>query len=193
MAKEMEIELALANLEAGKFSIRMVEAIKEHIETLENEVTDLQSLHASALSDLKIQQIANWRLEGEVRKLNGTIYALLKANVATEKTYQAAAFAGEKAVEYFRLARDRGTPEAIRLTNAAVHEMTPVVIKLGELLQDAVQRARPKAALLLERTIQEAAPVAIKLGEQLKGAARQISHSRENTLAQISDKRDTAA
>ena len=58
MASNMEIELALTNLEAGKFSFRMVDAIKDHLEKLEKEVTLLQGLQGELLCDLREQQIA---------------------------------------------------------------------------------------------------------------------------------------
>ena len=50
MASNMEIELALTNLEAGKFSFRMVDAIKDRLEKLENEVTLLRGLHGAAMN-----------------------------------------------------------------------------------------------------------------------------------------------
>jgi len=43
--------------------------------------------HDGVIGDLKLQQIANWRLEGELTKLNAQIYALLRANILTEKAY----------------------------------------------------------------------------------------------------------
>ena len=38
MSEKMKIDVALANLEAGKFSFRMVDAIKDHISRVENEL-----------------------------------------------------------------------------------------------------------------------------------------------------------
>jgi hypothetical protein len=85
MTDKMKIDLALANLEAGKFSFRMIDAIKDHIGSLESELAVVRGLHASARRDLKQRDLAIWRLEGEVTKLNARIYALLRANVLTER------------------------------------------------------------------------------------------------------------
>ena len=55
MPNEMKIDAALADLEAGKFSFRMVDAIKNHVQRLESELEVTRSLHASAVRELKLQ------------------------------------------------------------------------------------------------------------------------------------------
>ena len=93
MASKMDIELALANLEAGKFSFRMVDAIKEQLEKLESEVTLMREQHIELTNELRLQQIANWRLEGETTRLNDKIHSLVRANVLAEKASHTAASA----------------------------------------------------------------------------------------------------
>lgn len=86
MATEMEIQTALANLEAGKFSFRMVDAIKDRIATLESELSSVSVLHADAVKDLRQREFTISRLEAELRKANASVHALLKANALTELT-----------------------------------------------------------------------------------------------------------
>jgi hypothetical protein len=84
MPGNMKIDAALADLDAGKFSFRMVGTIKNHIDKLESELEVTRSLHANAVRELKLQEYANWRLEREVTSLNARTQALLRANILTE-------------------------------------------------------------------------------------------------------------
>jgi hypothetical protein len=88
MPGEMKVDAALADLEAGKFSFRMVDAIKSHVDKLERELEVTRCLHASAVRELKLQEYANWRLERELKSLNARIHALLQANILTEEAYR---------------------------------------------------------------------------------------------------------
>ncbi len=88
MPSEMKIDAALADLEAGKFSFRMVDAIENHVKKLESELEVTRSLHASAVRELKLQEYANWKLERELTSLNARIRALLRANILTEEAYR---------------------------------------------------------------------------------------------------------
>jgi hypothetical protein len=105
MADKLTIELALTNLEAGKFSFRMVDAIKDHIDRLENELKVVNSLHASALTDLKQRELANWRLEGELRKANAKIHTLLKTNMLTEKAFHELTPVAVRMGEYLKIVK----------------------------------------------------------------------------------------
>jgi len=134
MADEMKIEEALAQLEAGKFSFRMVDAIKIHIEKLENELAVVRSLHASAIDDLRSRDIANWRLEGEVKKLNAKIHALLRANMLTEKAFRAITAAAAKAEEFLLVLRREGAPKAKAICQTAIREAGPVAVKVVKYL-----------------------------------------------------------
>jgi hypothetical protein len=84
MPGNIKIDVALADLEAGKFSFRMVDAIKNHIGKLESELEVTHSLHANAVRELKLQEYSNWRLEREITSLNARTQALLRANMLTE-------------------------------------------------------------------------------------------------------------
>ncbi len=99
MSNEMQIDVALANLEAGRFSFRTVEAVRSHLEKLERELAVLQELHGGAIQDLKRREYAVWRLEAELTRSNARVHALLKANMLTEAAYRhGAAFAHEARV-----------------------------------------------------------------------------------------------
>lgn len=86
MSNEMQVEAALANLEAGRFSFRTVGAIKSHIEKMERELTVVQELHGDAIRELKRQEYAIWRLESELTRSNARVYALIRANALSEAT-----------------------------------------------------------------------------------------------------------
>jgi uncharacterized protein YhbP (UPF0306 family) len=109
MAAKTDIELALANLEAGKFSFRMVETIKDHISTLETDLALAKSESESAAKTLLEREFTIARLEAELRKVNAKVHALVKANALTEAAMresargavmlrEAGAVAGEQAV-----------------------------------------------------------------------------------------------
>ncbi|WP_424361493.1 hypothetical protein [Methylocystis parvus] len=84
MTVKTDIELALADLEAGKFSFRMVETIKNHVATLERDFATATSVQESAANMLRQQEYTIARLEGELRKVNARVHALVKANALTE-------------------------------------------------------------------------------------------------------------
>lgn len=109
MAAEMDIELALANLEAGRFSFRMVETIKNHISTLEADLACAKSESENAAKTFRQQEFTIARLEAELRKVNARVHALVKANALTQAAMRettrgavllrdAGAIAGEQAV-----------------------------------------------------------------------------------------------
>lgn len=112
MATKTEGERALADLAAGKFSFPMVDAIRDHMQTLETELscarTELErvnGLHESALNQLRQKDYAIGRLEGELRHLNARVYALLKANALTEAALRETKRGAAKFVEYLPVAR----------------------------------------------------------------------------------------
>lgn len=86
MPSRMEIDAALAELEAGRFSFRMVDAIKDHVGQLESELTAVNAQHDDATKRLMQQEYAINRLEGDLRKANARMHALVKANALTELT-----------------------------------------------------------------------------------------------------------
>ena len=162
MAGKMVIELALANLEAGKFSFRMVDAIKDRLETLEKEVTLLRGLHADAMSDLRQQQLASWRLEAEATRLNEKIHALLKANALTEKASHLMAKAASRTGEKLHLLQERATPTATRMLEKAIDGMAHLAIKLIKFahkapnsiakIEESLEILKKQANASLERT-----------------------------------------
>ncbi|WP_442754655.1 hypothetical protein ACNHKD_16925 [Methylocystis sp. JAN1] len=84
MAARTDIDVALAELEAGKFSFRMVETIKDHVATLEADLGRANTAYESAANTLRQQEYTISRLEAELRKANARIHTLVKANALTE-------------------------------------------------------------------------------------------------------------
>ncbi|HTO80058.1 MAG TPA: hypothetical protein VMJ31_09830 [Methylocystis sp.] len=174
MASNMEIELALTNLEAGKFSFRMVDAIKDRLEKLEKEVTLLQGLQGGLLCDLRQQQIANWRLEGEATRLNAKIQSLLKANALAEQASRATASVASRTGESLRLLQERATPAATRMLEKSIDAMAVLAVKLI-------------------RFVHKAGSPAAKMEESLEILKKQANASLEKTSSQISASGKTAA
>lgn len=163
MSDKMKIDVALANLEAGKFSFRMVDAIKDHISGVENELAVVRDLHASASRDLKQRELANWRLESELRKLNAQIYALLRANILTEKAYAGMSFAAIK--------MSANVEVAMKFAAAAL-ERVIADLKSGKLQSQCLDAAAKIYALLkaimpTQSTLEVMKPYAQKTGESL--------------------------
>jgi hypothetical protein len=170
MSTEIKIEAALAELEAGKFSFRMVDAIKTHVAQLECELDVIRGLHASAIHELNLQEYANWRLERDLKRSNAKIYALLQANMVTERAYRKMApiaielrYYVDASVKAIRAALERGvtdlksgklqsrladdTSKLYELlknhapTEETSREMQAWVIKIGEYIQVFKKRA----------------------------------------------------
>ena len=175
MASNMEIEVALTNLEAGKFSFRMVDAIKDRLEKLEKEVTLLQGLQGELLCDLRQQQIANWRLESEATRLNAKIHSLLKANALAENASRATASVASRTGESLRLLQERATPTATRMLENAIDAMAVLAVKLVRFVHKA------------------AGSPAAKMEESLEILKKQANASLEKTSSQISASGKTAA
>ncbi|GLI94508.1 hypothetical protein [Methylocystis echinoides] len=108
MSDNMKIDAALVQLEAGKFSFQMVDAIKDHVAGLEKEMAALRASQDNAITEMKRQEYAIWRLEAEARKLNATIYALLKANAMTEIVCRESAALSVKLGEYLAIGAQLG-------------------------------------------------------------------------------------
>lgn len=124
MSTKPEGERALDDLEAGKFSFEMVDAIRDHMNTLTSELQDVRAelqrvgaLHERAVNQTRQHEYTISRLEAELRKLNARLYDLLKANALTEVALREANAlikiglregkrGAAKFVEYLPVARD---------------------------------------------------------------------------------------
>jgi hypothetical protein len=189
MSDKMKIEAALANLEAGKFSFRMADAIRDHISSLENELDVVRGLHGSAICDLKRTELANWRLEGELKKLNATIYALLRANLLTENAYAAMTFVAMKMGEYFEVSKKYAAPAL---------EQVMADVKSGKLQSQCVDAAAKLYALLKEimptqSARREMTAYAHKTGEYLVVAIKRGGAQLEKASAYLATLHKTAA
>jgi len=188
MSDKMKIDVALANLESGKFSFQMIDAIKEHIGGLENELEVVRGLHDSAVRDLKLQEIANWRLEGELRKLNAQIYAVLRANLLTQKTYAGMTFVAMKMGAYF---------EASRKIAAPALEQVTADLKTGKLQSQCVDAAAklyalPREIMPAQSAYRELTPYAHKLGKYLAVSKKSVGVQLDKASAYLVNLRKTA-
>ena len=189
MSDQMKIDAALANLESAKFSLRTVDAIKDHISGLENELEIVRGLHSSAIHDLKRIEFTNWRLEGELKKLNAKIYALLKANVLAEKAYTELTVAALKTGAYFEASKKFAGPAL---------QQVMADLKSGKLQSQCVDAAAKLYALLKEimptrSTLREMTAYAHKLGEYLAVAQKYGGAQLEKASAYLATLNKTAA
>jgi hypothetical protein len=189
MSDKMKIDAALANLETGKFSFRMIDAIKEHISSLESELEAAHGMHDNAIGDLKLQKIANWRLEGELTKLNAQIYALLRANLLTENAHAGGTFVAMKMGAYFEVSKQFA---------AAAVERVMADVKSGKLQSQCVDAAAKLYASLKEimptqSTLNEVKPYARKLGEYLAVVQKHLGVQLEKVTAYLATLNKTAA
>jgi hypothetical protein len=189
MSDQMKIDAALANLEADKFSLRMVDAIKNHISGLENELEVVRGLHSIAIRDLNRVELSNWRLEGELKKLNAKIHALLKANVLTEKAYAGLTVVALKTGAFFVVSKKFAGPALQRVI---------ADLKSGKLQSQCVDAAAKLYALLKEimptrSTLREMTAYADKLGEYLAVAQKYGGAQLEKASAYLATLNKTAA
>lgn len=205
MSNETQIDVALANLEAGRFSFRTNHAIKSHIERLERELETLQGLHADAVRDLKTRDYDVWRLEAELTKSNARVYALLKANRLTEQTCRLAgavgargktyaeAFATEGAACVSRLVAELKNRElqdaarrlAERLLDRARHDLDAVVSRLRQADKPTwdIEQAKKAVAALVASLEAKLPP---KLGEHVAAAKEQALSSVQRAASYLS-------
>jgi len=141
-----------------------------------------RSLHASAIRELKLQEYANWRLEGELRKLNARIYTLLKANVLMERADREMTRFVVKSGEFFGVSKkfagvalERAT--AYLKTGKLQSQLIDANAKIYELL---------KANMPTEKDLREMKPYAVKLGEYFEVLKKHIASSVEKAMAYLS-------
>lgn len=193
MSTEMNIDEALAQLEAGKFSFRMVDALRGHIGRLESELDVVRALHASAIRDVRLQEYANWRLEREVARANAKIHALVRANILTEKAQReiaprAAALAqyGEASMKVCRSALEQAAAdyrsgklqarvaEGFSKLRASLDALAPAPETVGEFrahAQDALRRLQPLMAQFMAQAAAAAEKAAAYLSNLRKTSA----------------------
>lgn len=125
MATKMDIESAFAELEAGKFSFRMIDALKQHVSKLETELESANALHDSAVKELRQREYTIDRLEAELRKVNAKIHALLRANALTDIAVRETRNGAVMLRDYLPVARD----QAIALSKKTVALLATVDLK----------------------------------------------------------------
>jgi len=189
MSDQMKIDVALANLEGGNFSFLMIDAIKDHIRGLENEVELVRGLHGSATRDLNRIEFTNWRLEEDLKKLNAKIYVLLKANLLTEKACAGLTVVALKTGAYFEVSKKFAEP-ALQQVMADV--------KSGKLQSQGADAAAKIYALLKEiiptqSTLEEMKPYAQKSGEYFAVAWKFVAAQLEKASAYVATLNKTAA
>jgi hypothetical protein len=188
MPGEMKIDAALADLEAGKFSFRMVDTIKKHVNKLESELEVTRTLHGSAVRELKLQEYANWKLERELKSLNVRIYALIRANILTEEAYRKVMPIAVEIGKYFSASLECA---------GAVLERATTYLKSGEFQSHLVSSSSKLHEALrsmtpTEKTLHKIRPYAIKVGESLKMLEKHVASALVRTTAYLSNLNKTS-
>ncbi|TLG78515.1 hypothetical protein [Methylocystis sp. B8] len=174
MATKTEGERALADLEAGKFSFEMVDAIRAHVSNLETEIQRVSGMHERAVNQFRQQEYTISRLEAELRKLNANIYALLKANALTEIAVREAKRGAVKFVEFLPVA---GKYAEEGLTETLAYLRTVDFKAKFEKLQ-----AHP----MTEKTLREIERLAAKFVEYLPVARRHAEEGLKKAQSYLS-------
>ncbi len=189
MPSEMKIDMALAKLEAGKFSFEMVNAIKSHVYKLEHELEVTRNLHVSAVRDLRVQEYANWRLENELTRLNARINTLLRANILTEKAYKKMAPVTVETGKYF---------DALLKLAGATLERAAAGVKSGEFRAQLVGALSKLYELFKanlpteEEALREIRRYTIKTGQYLGVLKKHAAGGVMRTAAYLSNFRKTS-
>ncbi len=89
MSKKMKIEDALIHLEAGKFSFRVVDCVKNHIETQGNELEVIRHLHQQAVRDVLLRDYEIFILEKKLKSVNAKLHLSIRTHVILEKSLEA--------------------------------------------------------------------------------------------------------
>lgn len=213
MATNTEGERALADLEAGKFSFPMVDSIRDHVNQLDAELqrarTELQrvnSLHEGALNQLRQQEYTILRLEGELRKLNARLYALLKANVLTELALRETKRGAVKFVEFLPVARhhtENGSKAAVaylstidlkaKVEAAKAHPLTEKTLAWLANLDLRAEWTKLKTHPLTTKALSELQPAFLKAKDYLPVVQKRIAALVEKATAYIAELQKKAA
>ncbi|MGE5368802.1 MAG: hypothetical protein ACM3PD_04285 [Chloroflexota bacterium] len=180
MSDQMKFDVAMAQLEAGKFSFQMVESIKERLDGLEKEMEALRASHADAINEIRRQEYANFRLEAEARKLNGRIYALMKANAFSELFCRESAVLAAKLGEYMSLSADI----ARKALEWAVEE-----VKAGKPQAEVAKASAAVLAFAREHapTEQQISEFMAQMGPYLEAGKKRVGPAIEKVTAYVSN------
>ena len=200
MATKTEGERALADLEAGKFSFPMVDAIRDHVNKLETELQRVSTLHDGAVNQLRQQEYTILRLEAELRKVNARLYALLKANILTEIALRETKRGAVKFVEFLPVARkhaEEGSKAALAYLSTIDLKAKFETLKAHPLTEKALawlanfdlpaEWTKLKTHPLTKKALSELQPVLLKAKEYLPVAQKQVSTLVDKATAYISD------
>lgn len=210
MASKTDIELALAELEAGKFSFRMVETIKDHVSTLERDLAQTTSDYASASHTLRLQEYTISRLEADLRKANARMHALLKTNALTELTVRETKKGAVMVREYLPVARDQAVALSKKAAaylssvdykaefeKAKAHPMTQKALAYLGNLDVQAEWNKLKAHPTMEKALRELQPLLAKASamgkEYLPVVQKQVSALIEKASAYIAELQKKAA
>jgi hypothetical protein len=213
MATNTEGERALADLEAGKFSFPMVDSIRDHVNQLDAELqrarTELQrvnSLHEGAVNQLRQQEFTILRLEGELRKLNARLYALLKANVLTEIALRETKRGAAKFVELLPVARkhaEEGSKAALaylstidlqaKVEAVKTHPLTEKTLAWLATLDLRTEWTKLKTHPLTTKALSELRSAVLKAKDYLPVLQKRIATLVEKATAYISELQKKAA
>ncbi|QGM93644.1 hypothetical protein F7D13_06185 [Methylocystis rosea] len=213
MATNTEGERALADLEAGKFSFPMVDSIRDHVNQLDAELqrarTELQrvnSLHEGAVNQLRQQEFTILRLEGELRKLNARLYALLKANVLTEAALRETKRGAVKFVEFLPVARKHAEESSkaalaylstidlqAKIEAAKAHPLTEKTLAWLANLDLRAEWTKLKTHPLTTKALSELRKVLLQAKDNLPVVQKRIAALVEKATAYIAELQKKAA
>lgn len=200
MATKTQGERALADLEAGKFSFPMVDAIRDHVNSLETELQRVSALHDGALNQLRQQEYTIMRLEADLRKVNARLYAMMKANILTEIALRETKRGVGKFVEFLPVAREQakqGSKAALaylstidlkaRFEALKAHPLTEKALAWLANFDPHAEWTKLKTHPLTKKALSELQPVLLKAKEYLPVAQKQVSALIDKATAYISD------
>jgi hypothetical protein len=213
MATKTDGERALADLEAGKFSFEMVDAIRAHVTYLETELqragTEMErvsALHDGAANELRQQEYKVLRLEAELRALNARVYALLKANALTQTALGMAKRGAVSVVEYLPVARnyaEAGLKQTLaylatvdfkgKFEELKAHPMTEKARAWLANLDVPAEWTKLKTHPLPKKALSELQPVLLHAREYLPVAQKRIAALVEKATAYIAQLQKKAA
>lgn len=200
MATKTDIELALAELEAGKFSFRMVETVKDHVASLESEVTRMSSVSESAANTLRQQEYTISRLESDLRKANARIHTLLKANALTEITVRETKKGAVMVRDYLPIARQHAatfSKQALAFLStvdlkaefekARAHHLTQKALAYLASFDARAEWTKLRTHPLTEKALREAQPLIAKAKEYMPVVQKQVSALVDKASAYIAE------
>ncbi|MBI5013745.1 MAG: hypothetical protein HZC06_13945, partial [Methylocystis sp.] len=164
------------------------------------------SLHEGAVNQLRQQEFTILRLEGELRKLNARLYALLKANVLTEIDLRETKRGAVKLIELLPVARrhaENGSKAAFaylstidlkaKVEAVKAHPLTEGTLAWLANLDLRAEWTKLKTHPLTTKAMSELRPALLKTKDYLPVVQKRIAALVEKATAYIAELQKKAA